>query len=92
MVLPVLNNKLNLGYGENLLRAYMSCDLNRIYVFMSFTMNIKKKCDIFPQIYVIFLAYLKTIVFRVFSLNMLFTYLWVSYNVLKLQTYSSLYS
>ena len=34
---------------------------------------------------------LKTVAFRVFSLNMLFSYFWVSYTIVKLQTCSSLH-
>ena len=45
---------------------------------------------IFMFVYVLFmLADLKTIALTVFSLNMFFTYLWVSYNIVKLQTCSS---
>ena len=32
----------------------------------------------------------KTIAFREFSINMLFSYFWVSYNIVKLQTCSSM--
>ena len=35
---------------------------------------------------------LKTIAFREFCLNMLFSYFWVSYNIVKLQTCNSLHS
>ena len=35
---------------------------------------------------------LKTIAFREFCFNMLFSYFWVSYNIVKLQTCSSLHS
>ena len=35
---------------------------------------------------------LKTIAFREFCINMLFSYFWVSYNIVKLQTCSPLYS
>ena len=35
---------------------------------------------------------LKTIAFREFCLNMLFSYFWVSYNIVKLQTCSLLHS
>ena len=34
---------------------------------------------------------LKTIAFREFCLNTLFSYFWVSFNIVKLQTYSSLH-
>ena len=34
---------------------------------------------------------LKTIAFREFCINMLFSYFWVSYNIVKLQTCSSLH-
>ena len=45
---------------------------------------------IFMFVYVLFmLADLKAIALTVFSLNMFFTYLWVSYNIVKLQTCSS---
>ena len=39
-----------------------------------------------------FTCNLKSIVFREFCLNMLFSYFWVSYNMVKLQTCSSLHS
>ena len=34
----------------------------------------------------------KTIAFREFCINILFSYFWVSYNIVKLQTRSSLHS
>ena len=34
----------------------------------------------------------KTIAFREFSINMLFSYFWVSYNIVKFQTCSSWHS
>ena len=37
-------------------------------------------------------ADLEGFAFREFCLNMLFTYLWVTYNIVKLQACSSLYS
>ena len=34
----------------------------------------------------------KTIAFREFCINTLFSYFWISYNIVKLQTHSSLHS
>ena len=34
----------------------------------------------------------ETIAFREFCINMLFSYFWVSYNIVKLQTHSSLHN